>query len=513
MAKLLTNLKISEVSSVDRGAGEGVRLVLMKRNMTAAAPGGDDAAVVAYLKRNYFAELEARYALEKRKFSAKQRRRDASSGVALPDGSFPIENEEDLKNAIRAVGRASDPAKAKAHIRARARSMGLSSLLPDSWKSSKKRVEKELRKIWVASGQKLAKGYDFNLVQAGAEAQEWADGMGCELDEALCSLRRAWCSIMCDDAVTDKMAALTESYQQFQQHLGGLVPEGVEQAIQGAKLVATGARINPQGAVIGKETTTMMTDVEKGQLTAAQTLAKDLEAKLKAEKKRRQDTEGDLDDMRRSRKKAKKRLDAVLGMSASHLAYAKHEDVAMTGDDLIAFIDMSAEKRDAYIKANPLEGALAKRLDDLPEPVRKELEQAKADREDRTKRDDAAQLQALTKRATELGLPATVGEHLQKMAKAAPESFEAAMAVVKQQIEALAEQANTGALFKTFGDNRGGEASAQAQVKTLVEGLQKSDSSIKTFEQGVAKIARMPEHRELFAQYKVETSTPTQRAA
>jgi hypothetical protein len=61
---------------------------------------------------------------------------------ALADGlitgnSFPIENEEDLHNAIRAVGRAKDEAKAKAHIIARAKSMGATGALPEDWKASK----------------------------------------------------------------------------------------------------------------------------------------------------------------------------------------------------------------------------------------------------------------------------------------------------------------------------------------------------------------------------------------
>lgn len=44
----------------------------------------------------------------------------ADKGEALPDGSFPIANCEDLANAVQAIGRAKNPAKAKAHIRKRA---------------------------------------------------------------------------------------------------------------------------------------------------------------------------------------------------------------------------------------------------------------------------------------------------------------------------------------------------------------------------------------------------------
>jgi hypothetical protein len=56
--------------------------------------------------------------------TAEGRKKSAEKGHALPDGSYPIENVEDLKNAIQAIGRAKDPAKAKAHIKKRARALG-----------------------------------------------------------------------------------------------------------------------------------------------------------------------------------------------------------------------------------------------------------------------------------------------------------------------------------------------------------------------------------------------------
>lgn len=75
--------------------------------------------------------------LFKREFSHQQREHDAGTGAALPDGSFPIENEGDLRNAIHAYGRASDKDKAKQHIIARAKSLGLTHLLPEGWGSAK----------------------------------------------------------------------------------------------------------------------------------------------------------------------------------------------------------------------------------------------------------------------------------------------------------------------------------------------------------------------------------------
>lgn len=73
--------------------------------------------------------------LNKRTFSADERRAAASSGAALPDGSFPIQNRSDLANAIQAIGRAKDRGKAMAHIKARAKALGATSMLPDSWGS------------------------------------------------------------------------------------------------------------------------------------------------------------------------------------------------------------------------------------------------------------------------------------------------------------------------------------------------------------------------------------------
>lgn len=57
----------------------------------------------------------------------------ADHGLALPDGSYPIKDEADLKNAIQAYGRAKDKERAKAHIIKRARALGLADLIPEEW--------------------------------------------------------------------------------------------------------------------------------------------------------------------------------------------------------------------------------------------------------------------------------------------------------------------------------------------------------------------------------------------
>jgi hypothetical protein len=62
-----------------------------------------------------------------------QRRRLAERGEALPDGSFPIRNKEDLRDAIQSYGRANDKAEAKRWIKRRARELDAEGELPDDW--------------------------------------------------------------------------------------------------------------------------------------------------------------------------------------------------------------------------------------------------------------------------------------------------------------------------------------------------------------------------------------------
>jgi hypothetical protein len=76
--------------------------------------------------------------VEKRDYSASQRRRMAANGQAMKDGSFPIADEADLQNAIQSVGRAGNYAAAKRHIIRRARALGLVEMLPEEWKKTEK---------------------------------------------------------------------------------------------------------------------------------------------------------------------------------------------------------------------------------------------------------------------------------------------------------------------------------------------------------------------------------------
>lgn len=82
----------------------------------------------------YEAEVRAKY-------DAAQMKKMMSSGAAMKnpsgDASYPIADEEDLHNAIHAVGRGSaDHNAIRRHIIARAKALGLSHMLPANWSSS-----------------------------------------------------------------------------------------------------------------------------------------------------------------------------------------------------------------------------------------------------------------------------------------------------------------------------------------------------------------------------------------
>jgi hypothetical protein len=192
MPKILRRLRINEVSSVDRGAGEGVKIMLMKREeepLYNFANWSDAEPAAEYLKRE---------------FSAEQRRSAASSGAALPDGSFPIHNKSDLHNAMQAIGRAKDPAKAKAHIRRRAKALGLSGELSDAFKHA-------------PVGERVA---DFFADLFKREPERDArDGF----EAALAGLAESVKSIMDDEADVDREDMLAKTFTQFHEHVSPLL--------------------------------------------------------------------------------------------------------------------------------------------------------------------------------------------------------------------------------------------------------------------------------------------------
>jgi HK97 family phage prohead protease len=161
-ANILKEVELYEMSPVLHGANQltstisfkSLEMALMAQEMKEDGYETDDERLldehlikgIAMLKTFADANPDIVEAIElKREFTAAQRDDAADSGAAMSDGSFPIKNASDLRNAIKAVGRAKDSGKAKAHIKKRARALGLTNLLPDDWKTAEEGIESKVR--------------------------------------------------------------------------------------------------------------------------------------------------------------------------------------------------------------------------------------------------------------------------------------------------------------------------------------------------------------------------------
>lgn len=105
-------------------------------------------------------EAEAAEIAIKRAFSEERRMELAKEGMALPDGSYPIVSETDLRNAIQAFGRAKDKEAAKRHIMKRARAMNMESLIPANWLAGSKEKSEQ-----VSDADFIASLVEFQLLE------------------------------------------------------------------------------------------------------------------------------------------------------------------------------------------------------------------------------------------------------------------------------------------------------------------------------------------------------------
>ena len=79
----------------------------------------------------------------KRAYSVDVREEMAKNGEAMEDGSFPIKDEADLRNAIMAHGRAKDVDAARTFIMKRAKDLGMEEMIPEEWSSGAKALTVE----------------------------------------------------------------------------------------------------------------------------------------------------------------------------------------------------------------------------------------------------------------------------------------------------------------------------------------------------------------------------------
>lgn len=416
--RIMREFKLFEVSAVDRPCQEPARMVIAKRDGGAVCKecGGDGShlekcSMFAKAWWPDFVNDENDNLLDpetidycKRTFTAEQRRHAAASGAAMPGGGFPIQNESDLHNAIRAIGRAKNPGAARAHIKERARALGLSNLIPDTW------------------GKAMKKHIDFNKAvedKLTVMLMKAATDNGANLDGVVAAgraLKASMESIADLDTDAERGEALAKTVDQAVVHLASLVPAGAADAFKAA--VAAIPAIS-KGAVM--------------------------------------DPKAELEKLQ----KRNAYLEALAKLSDVHKAFMDK----MSDEDKALFVAKSETDRDAAIKASGKKKPPGK--DDGDEPDDDDMKKSLAKRDARIETLEKSNAEFVREREEALckalcrdnGLPESDHEMLAKLRKSDPE----AAAAFLKRTKALLAQANP-ALFTELGKSGGGSDDPTADI-------------------------------------------------
>jgi hypothetical protein len=149
--------------------------------------------------------------LTEREYSDEERAKLADKGFALPDGSYPIKDVDDLKNAIQAYGRAKNQAATAKHIVKRAKALGAEDLVPTS-EDFQKSLKEALTMDAVNEGRSIEKiQYDWTKLTTSmqATASNWKAAEGKTKDMLLGKLKdmtakRKQLEAELDAAIADK---------------------------------------------------------------------------------------------------------------------------------------------------------------------------------------------------------------------------------------------------------------------------------------------------------------------
>lgn len=386
--RILRNLKIDDVSSVDVGAGRGVRVVLAKRD-TGGTPGIDAKGASAIIER------AVREVSKRRKT------------VIEPPKNV---TKNDVLEAVE------------------------------------KAVQVSIEKGAV----------DFSSAYEAGEAAEAAGDLMHEVYEAVRALDCSIASILGDDEVTDKRAAIETSYDQFEAYLETLCPPvGDEDDDKTEKKDMTTPALSPAVEKIIADAVAKAVGAKQGEIEALSSQV------------------------------------AYLKMSKEHQSY--HDSLGSDVDKK-KFTSMSEQERDAemnktkkrweedpiYKSLQAENLALKKRLDDMD--AARDLDVAKAD----------AKAMGLTQK--------DAGEVLMKSRRGDREAhkiLEGYMLNLAKRQQALEE---TSVVFKEFGTARGdtGEAGSSAHDEFMAKAaeLRKADPKL-TEAQAFDKVYNDPANREL----------------
>lgn len=474
-ANILTRLKLDHVASVDRGAGEGVKVMMWKRAddvegavaKAIAALGWDTVVSADIAKATVGMDGPQRAAVIKRISEVRE---------YVTKAEFAMVTKDDLKNAIQAVDKMADPAAARNAITLKAAELGAADLLPLSWSPVATQKRSLLAKALNAVGlTKWAEAIDFDQAQAAVEAGEFAQGMLDEIQESVRALQNSVASIMCDETLGDKQAALETTFDQFKAYMQGVVPEWME------KSAAAGVSAALSAGGSGVLTTKGVDD-----MTTQPTLA---------------EIQKTLDDTKAELTKAlatiTKQADDLIVAKMSPDEAAFYAKGFPTDDKKKEFKDADAKKR-ADIMGEVAKAAILT----LPADVQKQLaegSQALAILKAKDEKDAEDKAEATEKSHN---LPTGTGKVIAKSMK------DPAVVALLKHVETLNVQVKEGGLFKNFGSDRPGEtggAKAYDQLMTKAEELLAKTPAMKTIDRAFSKVYEAAENQPLVKLHKRET--------
>lgn len=113
------------------------------------------------------------------KYTAAQRKALAAKGHAMPDGSYPIEDAEDVKSAADLAGHSKtySDAEVKAHVKKRAKAIGATNMLPKSWLSDSEQEQKN--SAGPRGGEEIRAARDLDIEIRASEERDGRLGTLC----------------------------------------------------------------------------------------------------------------------------------------------------------------------------------------------------------------------------------------------------------------------------------------------------------------------------------------------
>lgn len=428
-------------AALEDGKDEGYAIRVANAAIGKAAAGGEVIVDAVVIKIDANGDVTFDQPYWKREFSAEERRSDAESGAAEPDGSYPIKNATDLHNAMRAIGRSKNPAKTKAHIRARAKALGLESELSEAFKRNV--VTDVVDKFW-----------------------------GGRLAAARAALAKSVQSIIEDDDVSDadRQALLAKSVDEFTAHMaelsadltkamsGGCPDHPGEDDMSAELKKVLGLPADATADQIAAAVAKLAGTVEKAKDDEIERLRKEM-ADLKAALAKAEMTEEEKahhDGLKDDGEKEKFRR-------AEH-AERREMMRKNIGSELVASLEVT--------KLQSEKDALAKRVAQLEEQ---------------------ATLAEFTKRVVAMGLPESKAKSFMTMCKNAKTDEEkAAVAEFEKDMTSAIAAAREGGLFKEFGaSGRGEQLTPYEELMTKAEELRKAKPEL-TIEQAFTKVYADP---------------------